>query len=115
VHCKAVNWPSLFLGGCDSHFFISFHIIFSSLLSHFLKERLAKRDEVWKDRRRLMRTETGKLTIFIELLYCTDSSVASEAVSPYISGLLYFRIRTAIEQLPMFTCMGTLSELITIL
>jgi hypothetical protein len=29
--------------------------------------------------------------------------------------LLYFRIRTAIEQLPMFTCMGTLSELITIL
>lgn len=111
VHRKSVNWSSLFLGGCDSRFFVSCQIIFTSLVSFFLQERLAKRDEVKKNRRRPM----TRLTIFIEALYCADSSVVSEDVSPYISGLLDFHIRTVREELSTFTCMGTLRELITII
>jgi hypothetical protein len=42
VHCKPVNWPLLLRGGYDSCFFVFFRITFASLLSFFLKERLAK-------------------------------------------------------------------------
>jgi hypothetical protein len=57
-----------------------YHFLFSSF---FVKEPLAKEDEVKKNMRRLMRRERS-LTIVIKLLYCADSSVLQRLFPVYL-------------------------------